>query len=342
MAFREAIAVYQSVEAMDSVAAARCSLANALYLSGDLRSALAEVQLAQDVYAGLEPNHLVLGRSCLLGGTISGASGCHEAARRCFEQALSFMTGRDVLGAGETYAALGFQAARQGEWEEARGALQRALDILDGVHDSHILSIIVRELSEACYQCGDPVCAAEMARRAGSLSASVGDQNGVAWAAVRLAEIALPAGDAETARAAVEEARLLLQASCDSKSEPPPAGTPAGPEAQEAAAESRLLFARILRVESRLLRRDGDIEGALVKLKDASVWLEAGAPEPGLFVALCREAATQLRELGRVDEAISYYERALGVVERAQPKDPGGALAPLQLARMPSPLWFRA
>lgn len=346
MAFREAIAVYQSVEAMDSVAAARCSLANALYLSGDLRSALAEVQLAQDVYAGLEPNHLVLGRSYLLGGNISSASGSHEAARRCYEQALSLMSGRDVLGLGETHAALGFQAARRGEWTEARGALERALSILDGVQDSHMLSIIVRELSEACYQCGDLTHAAEMARRAGGLSASVGDRDGIAWAAVRLAEIALLAGDLATARAAVGEARLLLDNSTPhtGSSQPPVsrADSQAGTEAAQAAAEGRLLLARIHRAQAWLLHQDGDGRSAITHLKAAVDALDTNPPEPGLFVALCRETATRLRELGEVDGAIAYYERALALVEKAQLKDPGGALAPLQLARMPSPLWFRA
>lgn len=337
MAFREAVAVYRSAGAIDPVAAAHCSLANALYLSGDFRAASEEVQAAQDAYTGLEPNHLILARSHLLGGNIASAAGCHETARRCFEQALSLMAGRDVLGMGETHAAIGFHAARRGEWDEARQALERALRILDGVQDSHALSIIIRELSEASYQCGDVARAAEMARRAGSLSASVGDQHGVAWAAVRIAEIALPAGDLQTARSAIYEARRVLEEAPADRWPPQRPDTEGAPET-----ERRLLLARLRRAAAHLAHHDGDADAALTHLRTAVDLVDGRHVGLALLIGLCRETAARLRERGYIDEAVGYYERALEAAEKAHSEDPEAAHAARSFARVPSQLWFRS
>lgn len=336
MAFREAITVYAAAGAMDSVAAARCSLANAFFLSGDMKAALAETKAAQDVYAGLEPNHLVLGRSYLLGGNVASATGCHEAARRCFEQALSLMAGRDVLGLGETHAALGFHALRRGEWEEARGGFQEALRILEGVGDFHFLSVITRHLSEALFRCGDLQHAADMTRRSGSLSASIGDQHGVVWATVRLAELSLPAGDLPTARAAVAEARNLLK-------QPAQASEGSGPESEvEAEATQRLLGARVCRAAAGLSHRDGDVDSAMRHLRTAIDLLAGWQAGVGMHIGLCRQLAALLWGAGRHDDAVLYYELGLTTAENAQPREAAGPDPVRELARMPSPLWFRS
>jgi tetratricopeptide (TPR) repeat protein len=328
LALREAIRAYNASGAVDAAAAARCSLANVLLLGGDLAAARTEIQAAQDAYAGVDPNHLVLGRSYLLGGNIASAAGCHEAARRCFEQALSLMAGRDMLGLGETHAALGLHALGRGEWEQARACLQRAMGFLEGVSDSHCLSILTRHLSDACFRCGDLEQAADMARRSGSLSSSLGDRYGVIWAAASLAEIALPAGDLTMAREAAGEARRLLQA--------------ARQAVDMEDGLHRLLTGRVCRVAARISTHDGAVEVAASYLREAIDVLSGWRPGLGMLIAASRELASHLRALGRCDDAIRCYEDALSAAQGAQTTEVAGPDPILQLSRMPSPLWFRS
>jgi tetratricopeptide (TPR) repeat protein len=308
-------------------------------LQGELPAADAEVKAAQEIYRhGLAPDHLVLGRSYLVAGNVASASGSHDLAQRLFEQALSLLRGRDILGTGETYASAGINLLLAGNAGAAAVPLRDALKLLGEISDLPSLAVISRFLAEAEAQSSDLERAMAAVRHAGNLAYQLRDRLGVAWAAIRLAELGLAKGDLSTAQEAEEEAAGLLAI--------PPAETAADEPGQPAVhPEVRhdwdmVLKAKLACVQASLAHLAGRDEQSLDELKVAARLL-AGIPRAvPLHVSVCRELGARLRSMGRLEEALDCLSEALDDVGRCHvPADP--MLSAAELAALPSPLWFR-
>lgn len=340
-AFREAISILRGVENMDRIASLHCSLANVLALQGKIDAAQGEIRAAQDIYTrGLDPDHLILGRSYLVAGSIALAAGQPQTAQRLVEQALSLLQARDIVGTGESRAVLGISLLHSGNPAGAVASLQEALRLLEGVSDPPALAVINRFLAEALARCNEPLKATAAVHRAGSLASHLRDRMAVVWAAVRLAELALATNDGSTAVEASDEAQRLLDE-----------GTPGGSERDGDAAVIPVyahgrhdwlpvLRARLARVKARLASSAGLEEQSLAELRSAVRSLLAADCAAPLLVEVCQQLVGRLRSAGRLEEALACASEALAAVgRRSTAADP--ILSPLELAALPSQLWFR-
>jgi tetratricopeptide (TPR) repeat protein len=353
-AFREAATVYRAEDLPGALAATRAALANALALAGDLEGAQAELKAAQVICATrLDAGNLILARSSLIWGRMLSDAGHHAAADGHLRQALTLMEHRDVQGLGEVCLALGINAGRRGLWSEAVPHLERASSVLQSVAERRLEAAAARYLCEAYWQTGAAEAATQTVRRAGNLAASIGDWRGVAWAAVRLAEMAAESEDLITARMAAAEARgCLAQRRWPPRpaSEPLPAAADQEGANDEARADDRsaLLAARLERVGAALARADGRPEVAIAHLRSAVAVLRNQPSGIDLLRRTYRELARALREAGRWDDAVACYEAALDTtaiaVDQAGPagRRLESAFDHLTLAATPSQLWFRS
>lgn len=347
-AFREAISILRGLENMDRVASVHCSLANVLALQGKLDAAHEEIRAAQDIYTkGLDPDHLVLGRSYLVAGSISLGAGQPQTAQRLAEQAICLLKGRDIVGTGESHAVLGIGLLYRGELRGAVAALEEALRLLEGVSDPPSLAVICRFLSEAFARGGQPAEAVSAVRRAGSLASHLHDRMAVVWAAIRLAELALSMDDKTTAEDASQEAQRLLEAAAgNSAAGGGHAGEPDTALLAPGYAHGRrdwlpVLKARLARVRAWLAGIDGSEEDSLAELKAAVRWLSQAECATPMLVDVCQELVGRLRSAGRFEEALACCSETLAVLARRHlAADP--ILSPLELAALPSQLWFRA
>jgi len=341
-AFREAISIFRGLESMDRIASTHCSLANVLALQGKLDAAQDEIKTSQAIYnTGLEPDHLVLGRSYLVAGNTALAQGRHEAARRFLEQALSLLQGRDIVGMGESYAVLGICLLTGGDLKAAVSSFEEALRLLEGIADPPCIAVITRFHAEALARSGELQGAMAQVRRAGGLASQLGDRLGVVWAAVRLAELALALADAGTAEEASSEATRLLGDNAGGAGEGYGGPLPTPAYTGDRRHWPPVLKARLARVRSALANSAGREEESLAELKSAVRSLSGSGRGVSLLVEICRELLGRLRAAGRLEEALDCAAEALCMISDRQPvEDP--VLSALELASLPSQLWFRA
>lgn len=333
LAYREGVTLYRQAGPAERLVGCICSLANALLAGSAYDAAQTELQGARGICSAQSlTDPLVLGRVDLVAGCLALAMRNHNSARRLLEQALTAFGGKDLAGAGETHLALGNLCAEQGDWAGARLHFEPALARLDGVAAPAVLAAAHRRMAETLLQLGEWERAVATMRSAGTISAGLSDAQGIALASVRLAEMEIESGQTDQAHQTACESAALLNYD--------PTGV-AGLAAHPQISWRRLYGAMLTRVFAALSGSTEDYELAARHLGHGVDALSGMAEGLLLQTRLLHEQAVNLALSGNRAAASECYERALTDLERNWPGTHAVTSDYLDVARVPSPLWFR-
>ena len=333
--YRQAVGLFRACGLVDDRVRCMCSLVNALLAARSLETARLELTAASELF------ELHGSRSSAVSGRLKVAAGLVElASGRLAEATTAIQTAADLLqlvdrdGHGAALVLLGLLELRQRNWLPGARHLETAIAILGNSQERALAAASGHWLVEAWSRLRRWDDALRAARWSIQLFSSAGDRQQVGCASVRLAEIALAAGDIDVAQQAAEGARLEIARASNTDDE-----TDSGAKEDQ---EWRFrCAARIAYVSAVVTHRRGDPSLAEQQLRVIIQQLRAWPDALLLRIRALHERAICLAALGREDQSRACYAQALQDLEVGWPNHDLGLPSLGAVCCLPSPLWFR-
>ena len=340
-----------AAERIRGVAAASTGLAHALDLSGQIHRNRNELELAEARFAeaealllGLDADHLQAAQIQYQYGNLAALQGDLAEAGRRFDRAAAVYrdAGVEDRNTASTLMGMSFLASVRGDLDLAEERIRRGLEIFEADAEGsphHIWAL--RNLADVHSRRGWTATASKILDEALSLSLRGHEEPGATAGEVHwtYAEVAERGGDVEASADHYRRALEIFEKTIPTSAIVDRVRTDLGRvmlelgnlEGAKAALESAAanvvktspggLWDGWVRFQlGRLARREARLEDALVLLRAAHGPFRRLAPDTVAESEILHSIAGTLLELGRREEALETYLRAVEVLERQLPR----------------------